>query len=98
LAGNLADLKQLYFGMAITYAIVMFFSIVLGAWLVYVNALTIFVWVGLVAAVFAYLIAGLIHGHFFAVAIVFVQYLLFIPIYYNMFSIYSFCNMHDVSW
>jgi hypothetical protein len=30
--------------------------------------------------------------------VVFPQYLYMLPTYVNMFSIFSFCNMHDISW
>ncbi|KAI8902971.1 chitin synthase-domain-containing protein [Globomyces pollinis-pini] len=45
-----------------------------------------------------YLIASLMHldpWHCFTSMI---QYLLILPTFTNMFTIYSFCNLHDVSW
>jgi chitin synthase len=56
----------------------------------------------LVVSVFStyglYLIASCIHldpWHIFSSMI---QYLLILPTYNNVFMIYSFCNLHDVSW
>jgi chitin synthase len=39
-----------------------------------------------------------LHGELFPICICFFQYLFMIPTYINTFQIYSFCNMHDISW
>ena len=45
-----------------------------------------------------YFLAALLHGAMISLMVVIVQYLYMLPTYVNMFSIYSFCNMHDISW
>jgi chitin synthase len=42
--------------------------------------------------------AALIHGEFISVGKVFLQYIFMLLTYVNMFSVYSFSNMHDISW
>jgi chitin synthase len=45
-----------------------------------------------------YLASSIIHLDPWHVINSFVQYLLLLPTYTNVFMIYSFCNLHDVSW
>jgi hypothetical protein len=45
-----------------------------------------------------YLIAAASHGAVIALMMVLVQYLYLMPTYINIFSMFSFCNMHDISW
>ena len=49
-------------------------------------------------AFICYFTAALLHGALFTLMLVIVQYLYMLPTYVNMFSIFSFCNMHDISW
>jgi chitin synthase len=45
-----------------------------------------------------YLLCSIIHLDPWHCITSMVQYLLILPTYNNMFMIYSFCNLHDVSW
>lgn len=45
-----------------------------------------------------YLISSLIHLDFWHLLTSMIQYLFLLPTYINIFMIYSFCNLHDVSW
>ena len=58
----------------------------------------LFVTLGVIATVGAYFIAGLLHNHFLGILTSWLQYTLSIPIWTNIFSIFSITNLHDVSW
>ncbi len=38
------------------------------------------------------------HGELTTLMFVMPQYLFMLPTYANIFSVFSFCNMHDISW
>ena len=50
------------------------------------------------ATVGCYFIGGILHGEIGAIASSFLQYIFMMPTFFNIFSIYSFCNIHDISW
>merc|ERR1712232_19437 len=49
-------------------------------------------------SVLCYFLAAALHGEFSAIALTFFQYMFMLPTYMNIFAIYSFCNIHDISW
>mmetsp|Transcript_17060 Transcript_17060/g.59809 ORF Transcript_17060/g.59809 Transcript_17060/m.59809 type:complete len:790 (-) Transcript_17060:448-2817(-) len=54
--------------------------------------------VGSVALIAAYAASSLLHGQLQYTAATFLQYYLMLPVFINIFTIFSFCNIHDVSW
>ena len=51
-----------------------------------------------IGSVAFYFVAAGLHGEFSAIALTFFQYMFMLPTYTNIFAIYSFCNIHDISW
>jgi len=45
-----------------------------------------------------YFLVAAFHGEFSAVCLTFPSYIFMMPTFFNIFSIYSFCNIHDISW
>ena len=45
-----------------------------------------------------YFLVAAFHGEFAAVCLTFPSYIFMMPTFFNIFSIYSFCNIHDISW
>jgi len=45
-----------------------------------------------------YFLGSLAHGELFPILLSFFQYLYMLPTFINIFTIYSFCNTHDISW
>lgn len=54
--------------------------------------------VSMLSTYLLYAIGAIIHGEPSFIATSFFQYLLLSPSYINVLNIYSFCNIHDVSW
>lgn len=62
------------------------------------KAVDVFVLFAAFASTFVTVVCSIIHGQFFAVIPTMIQYLFMLPTFMNMFIIYSFCNVHDVTW
>eukprot|EP01138_Halocafeteria_seosinensis_P007332 gb/GECG01007496.1/.p1 GENE.gb/GECG01007496.1/~~gb/GECG01007496.1/.p1 ORF type:complete len:2327 (+),score=325.61 gb/GECG01007496.1/:1-6981(+) len=45
-----------------------------------------------------FFIAALLYGRFFGMLSTFLQYLFLLPTFLNIFTVYSFCNLDDISW
>jgi len=98
LAGKINQMGTVYFVVSLVYAIIMFFSLMLGIWLVWSTEITLFVGLAFVCSLLCYVLAACMHGTFLRSIVMFPQYLLLLPAFVNLFPIYSFCNMHDISW
>jgi len=46
----------------------------------------------------SYFVGGLLHGEIKNVCFSIIQYFGMLPTFINIFSIYSYCNVHDISW
>lgn len=62
------------------------------------TAVDIFVLFAACASTFVTVVCSIIHGQFFSVIPTMIQYLFMLPTFMNIFIIYSFCNVHDVTW
>lgn len=98
MAGKVNTMNSVYLMVCMTYGILMFFSLMLGAWLIFTNTFTPFVGLGFVCSLGSYLVAAAMHGTLARSGLMYFQYLLMIPISVNVFPIYSFANLHDISW
>jgi len=50
------------------------------------------------ASIGCFFVAGVLHNELTAVSFSFLQYMFMLPTFTNVFTIYSFCNIHDISW
>jgi len=50
------------------------------------------------SAIGLYFVAAFIHGELIPIVLTFPQYICMLPTFINIFNIYSFSNMHDISW
>lgn len=62
------------------------------------TAVDVFVLFAACASTFVTVVCSIIHGQFFSVIPTLIQYLFMLPTFMNIFIIYSFCNVHDVTW
>lgn len=46
----------------------------------------------------SYFVGAALHGEFFHILFSIMQYYFMLPTYINIMSIYSYCNVHDISW
>lgn len=98
LGGKANDTHRIYWVCSLIYGLIMSCAIVLSVWHLITNAFNIFVVFAAIIAFGSYAMGGFIHGELFAICSVALQYLFMLPTFVNMFTIYSFCNMHDISW
>ena len=103
--GNTPDeMKQMYLFSCLFYGMFSYLIFVLSA--VYVITTNtriigldpIVIKVASIATTGCYFVAAGMHGELGAIASSFLQYIFMMPTFFNIFSIYSFCNIHDISW
>jgi len=51
-----------------------------------------------IGGIMSYFVGAILHGETTAILFSIVQYYYMLPTFINIFSIYSFCNVHDISW
>jgi chitin synthase len=56
------------------------------------------IFVSVVSTYGVYFLASFLHGEPFHMFTSFLQYMLLLPSFINILSIYAFCNTHDISW
>ena len=98
LGGKANDTHRIYWVCSLIYGLIMMCAMVLSIWHLITNSFNIFVVFAAIIAFGSYAFGAFMHGELFAVCGVVIQYLFMLPTFVNMFTIYSFCNMHDISW
>ena len=51
-----------------------------------------------VAGILLYFVSAALHGELIHICATFFQYFFMMPVFINVLSIYSFCNLQDLSW
>ena len=72
-------------------------SCIVGFWLVATNGFSLFVTLGLIATLGGYLLAALVYGRLLPVLLTYVQYAVSIPLWVNVFAIFSVTNLVSTS-
>jgi len=100
LAGRLKDLTTVYFTATMLWGIAMFLALLSAAFVIGTQEASFFVVVTVIVAQMVYLGAALFHGpyDFVFTLLSYPLYLFFLPTFLNSFQIYSWSQLHDVSW
>lgn len=96
--GKVSEWTGLYLGITMVYAALMAGTWTLGVWLLATGSIN---WITGIAAALSmggYVIAGAAHGSLFRLLSVTGQYVVLIPFFNITLPIYSFSNLHDISW
>jgi chitin synthase len=103
--GNTPDeMKQMYLFSCLFYGMFSYLIFVLSTVYVLTNNTSVLglppyiIKVASAATTGCYFVAAAFHGELGAIASSFMQYIFMMPTFFNIFSIYSFCNIHDISW
>lgn len=97
LGSKAQDVQRVYFVSSIVYGLLIVIAIGLSLW--QLSGETSFALLLISAAGFgSFFVAACLHGRLYSMATNFLQYVFMLPTFLNMFTIYSLCNMHDVSW
>ena len=103
--GNTPDeMKQMYLFSCLFYGMFSYLIFVLSTVYVLENNTSVlglppvYIKVASAATTGCYFVAAGFHGELGAIASSFLQYIFMMPTFFNIFSIYSFCNIHDISW
>jgi chitin synthase len=106
--GNTPDeMKQMYMFSAMFYGLFAYMVIALSlSYILHAPPISIggtelpsyVITVAAAASIGCFFVAGVLHGELTAVSFSFLQYMFMLPTFTNVFTIYSFCNIHDISW
>ena len=94
LGSKVHHVQKLYFVSAMGYGVVMLFALCLSAWHLIVGRFSTTILIASAGAFASYALSAFIHGELPGTVAVFLQYMFMLPTFVNMFTIYSFCNMH----
>jgi chitin synthase len=100
LSSRVKDREIIYNICMVLYGVVIYITLVglfyqIGTQLL---TATYVLWVGIIGTLGFYLIAGLLHWEIGPIMGSLLQYFFMLPTFINIFTIRSFCNMHDISW
>jgi hypothetical protein len=87
--GNVIRLKDFYLVASVMSGLIMLLSFVLGAWIATRGVISPLVIAAIALSTGAYFFAALLAGRALEMASVFVQYLVCVPLFVNVFQIYS---------
>jgi chitin synthase len=92
------DMTLVYVLCTTTYGVFFSYTLVLNAQLLLTSTLDQRAALAAVGAMGVYLLSALIHGDLFPILGSIAQYFFMLPTFLVGFPIYSFCNVHDISW
>lgn len=89
---------RLYFMCAWIMALLTFGAIVIGVIELALGDLTFVLILYAGFSLFCFFLTALVHGQFFNILRGILQFIAMLPCYINIYLIYAFCNVHDVTW
>lgn len=100
LGNSPSKMKNQYMVCALFYGFIMYAILFFSIKHYIINEVDILIITALAISVSIFFIAALIHGikDFILVCITFFQYLFMLPSFIYILQIYSYCNIHDISW
>ena len=98
LVGNVGELRNFYISIAAIFAAFIILSILFAIWLFTQFIFDTVVLVGVLAGFGIYAFAAIMHRQVWSILGTLFQYLTLLPTFVTMFPIFSFCNLHDISW
>lgn len=91
------NVQRIYFVSSMLYGVTMLVALFFSAWHLAAGRFSTTILVASGGAFASYAVSAAIHGELMTTVAVFFQYMFMLPTYVNMFTIFSFCNMHDIS-
>lgn len=92
------DVERVFFTSAIIYGVFMYVAFGLFALATYQGVFSPVLLYALAVGAGTIAMAALIHGSLSIMILSFFQYMFMLPTFVNLFMVYSFCNLHDISW
>lgn len=90
LGGKANDTHSIYYVCFMVYGVIMVAAMGLSAWHMATLAFNEFIILAALISFIVYAFTSLLHGEFFAIAVVLIQYLFTLPTFVNMFTIYRY--------
>lgn len=92
------DVQRTYFVISIFYGLCSLLALALGTWYMASGGVTEIFFIAALAGFGSYMAGAILHRQILAVVSVFLQYIFMMPTYLNIFTVYSFANLNDISW
>lgn len=93
-----ADAPGMYKFFSFAHGFIMYGTVAALSWYLWQTASADAMFLVGAACVGSYAVAAILYNEVFFVLTSFMQYLAFVPVFVNVIMIFSFCNVHDVSW
>ncbi|KAK8797265.1 hypothetical protein WA158_004473 [Blastocystis sp. Blastoise] len=90
------DNREVYRLSYIVYGCLSLLSLVLT--FTSIENFSLYILISAATSIFVILFGAIIHGELFTILPCIIQYMFMLPTFMNIFIIYSFCNVDDVSW
>ena len=98
LAGSVKHNETFYRFVATVFGTITLLGLVCGLYLFTTFSSDAFIAISVFATFALYALAGLLHGQAAVVLFNMPQYLVLMPTYLTMFTVYSMCRLNDISW
>jgi chitin synthase len=98
LGNNPKHMKLTYYMVGATFGAIMMLSSLVGLGVFFSSPVTTSSVVVSILTIGVYFIGSAIHGEIHHIFLTFTHYTALIPSFVNIFTIYSFCNLQDLSW
>lgn len=98
LGNNPKHMKLTYYFVGAMFGAIMMLSSFVGLGVFFSSPATVHSVVVSVLAIGVYFIGAALHGELHHILLTFTHYTALIPSFVNIFTIYSFCNLQDLSW
>ncbi|KAF1331507.1 Chitin synthase, partial [Globisporangium splendens] len=98
LGNNPKHMKLTYYMVGATFGAIMMLSSLVGLGVFFSSPVTTNSVVVSILTIGVYFIGSAIHGEMHHIFLTFTHYTALIPSFVNIFTIYSFCNLQDLSW
>jgi len=90
--------RRAYRWCSISYAVLFAIATLVQIVSIFSAGSSIAVVVGALLLVAAYFFTAFLHGQFFYIFVTFIPYYFMLPTFVMIFTIFSMCNIHDISW
>ncbi|GLE04280.1 hypothetical protein PINS_up013191 [Pythium insidiosum] len=98
LGNNPKHMKLTYYFVSAVFGVMMVFSSIVGLGVFFSSKATIESVTVMALTVGVYFVGPALHGEVHHILLTFTHYTALIPSFVNIFTIYSFCNLQDLSW
>lgn len=92
------EVERTYLFISLVFGVCAFIALTLGVWYIASGGILTVFFIAALAGLGSYFTGALLHRQLLTVLSTFFQYIFTMPTYINVFTLYSFANLNDISW